>query len=214
VSQTPNDQTVGNASTVEEPRQTAPACRGYCPGLRSGTPVLCEGACSNLAGWLLEAGWAMGRDRRGRSRLHPLLLVLAALVTLVGCRNALSAPADPAATGAKPYTLAVQPPASGKVNVPLVASIRVLPKGEYKINLEFPIKLKVSGSTAATPPQLELTAKQAARLTKAELLLKPTFKVSAPGSHAFTGTLRFSVCTEKQCEIKSETVKWTVSVSK
>lgn len=46
-------------------------------------------------------------------------------------------------------------------------------------------------------------------LTKAELLLKPAFTVAGPGRHAFKGTLRFSVCTDAQCEIKTENVAWT-----
>jgi hypothetical protein len=208
VADTSNDQIGADAGT--RPRQVAPACRGYCPGLRTGAPVLCEGSCSNLTGWLLEAGWVTVARDRSRARLNALLVTLAMplLLGLVGCDTASSAAGD-----VKPYALTVKGPASGKLNAPLVATIRVLPKGGYKMNLEFPTKLKVAGPASATPPQLELTAKQAAKLTKAELLLKPTFKVNAPGVHAFAGTLRFSVCTEKLCELKSEAVKWTVSVT-
>jgi len=71
----------------------------------------------------------------------------------------------------------------------------------------------VSAPATASPRELLLTKKQAAKLTKAELLLKPEFTLAGPGRHAFKGTLRFSVCTEAQCEIKTEEVAWT-AVSK
>jgi hypothetical protein len=188
-------------------RTLHPPCRGTCPIARTGSPILCEGACSNLAAWLLEGAPEARRVRsRWRLRALPAVLFLLGVAVLVGCQQ------QTASAEAKPYAIAVKGPAAGKVGAALAATIQVTPKGEYKMNLEFPTKLKVSGPAAASPQQLELTAKQATKLTKAELLLKPTFKVSAAGSHTFKGTLRFSVCTEKQCEIKTEPVSWTVAV--
>jgi hypothetical protein len=191
------------------PRVLHPRCRGTCPIARTGSPVLCEGACSNLAAWLLE-GAPEARRTRSRWRLRSLpagLLLLGVAATLLGCAQ------QTASAEAKPYALTVKGPSAGKVGAALAATIQVTPKGEYKMNLEFPTKLRVSGPAAASPQQLELTAKQATKLTKAELLLRPAFKVSAAGSHTFKGTLRFSVCTEKQCEIKTEPVSWTVAVN-
>jgi hypothetical protein len=100
----------------------------------------------------------------------------------------------------------------GKVGQELSAEVKVVPTGEYKINLEYPHKLKVSGPAAAAPREAALAAKDA-KISKAALRFKPTFKLSSAGDHAFTGKLRFSVCTEKQCEIKAEKVKWVFKVT-
>ena len=100
----------------------------------------------------------------------------------------------------------------GKVGQELAAEVKVLPVGEYKINLEYPHKLKVSGPAAATPKEAALAAKDA-KVSKAALLFKPAFKLSSAGEHAFKGKLRFSVCTEKQCEIKAEKVQWVFKVT-
>jgi hypothetical protein len=125
---------------------------------------------------------------------------------LVGCeRNTVAAAGRSTAS----YALSVTDPAPVKAGSRATARVRVVPRGAYKINLEFPLKLKVSGPAAASPRELLLTKKQAAKLSKAELLLKPAFKLTGPGRHVFKGTLRFSVCTDAQCEIKTEKVAWT-----
>lgn len=145
---------------------------------------------------------------RDRDLLLPSILVVA--LALAACDSA-RADGD-TARGTASYTLTVKDPTPVKAGNPAAATVQVVPKGPYKINLEFPLKLKVSGPASATPRELQLTGKQAAKLTKAELVLRPSFKVGAAGSHPFKGTLRFSVCTDAQCEIKSEAVSWTAVV--
>jgi hypothetical protein len=120
--------------------------------------------------------------------------------------------AKPSGKPAAPaFKLMVAAPA-GKVGQELSAEVKVVPRGEYKINLEYPHKLKVSGPAAASPKETALAAKDA-KISKAELSFKPTFKLTSAGEHTFTGKLRFSVCTEKQCEIKAEKVKWVFKVT-
>jgi hypothetical protein len=106
------------------------------------------------------------------------------------------------------YAITVKAPSPVKKGEAATAVIQVMPRGPYKINLEFPLRLKVGGPASASPRELQLTAKQAAKMTKSELVLKPSFKLTAGGEHAFSGTLRFSVCTDAQCEIKTEPVSW------
>jgi hypothetical protein len=123
--------------------------------------------------------------------------------------KAATSPGNKAA--GEPYDVTVTP-AEGKVEEPVAATVKVVPKGEYKVNLEYPHKLKVAGPEAATPREITLTKKQA-KLSKAELRFQPSFKLSSAGSHSFKGTLRFSVCTEKQCEIKAEKIQWITKIA-
>lgn len=144
---------------------------------------------------------------------HLTLVLLLSGVGLAACNkgDGQKAGADKTFTG-KPYALAVESPPSGKIGMQLAASVRVVPRGPYKINLEYPHKLVWTGPQSAMPKAATMSSKQAAKLKKSELLFKPAFKVGSTGDHPFTGTLRFSVCTEKQCEIKSEKVRWVANV--
>ena len=110
------------------------------------------------------------------------------------------------------FALSVKAPEEGKVGQELVASVQVVPKGPYKVNMEYPTKLEVKGPATAEPTQESLAKKQAVRHTTSEILFKPAFKLKEAGDYAFEGELRFSVCTKKQCEIKREKVKWVAKV--
>jgi len=112
----------------------------------------------------------------------------------------------------EPFSLSIQPPAAGPVGGAFQAEVKVVPRGGYKVNLEYPTRLQVKGPAGVSPGEATLGAKQAATLTAAEILFRPAFKIDAPGDHAFEGSLRFSVCTDKQCEIKNEKVKWVARV--
>lgn len=147
--------------------------------------------------------------RRSLPALPPLLLALALAGLGLGACNAKrggnQAPGPP-------FALTVEAPAEGRAGTELAATVRVVPRGRYKINLEYPTKLKVQGPAAATPRETTLTAKQAAKLDASVILFKPAFRLGAAGDHAFSGTIRFSVCTDEQCEIKNEKVAWTAKV--
>ena len=113
----------------------------------------------------------------------------------------------------QPYTLTVTPPAPGKVGTPLVAAVKVTPAEGYKVNLEYPTKLEITSPKGGNPDKVVLKAKQAAELTEKVLLLKPSFKMPRTGDHIFKGKLKFSVCTEKLCEIKKKKVQWVAKVT-
>lgn len=157
---------------------------------------------------------------QGGSWLFALIAAgVMASVAAAGCnktgpdaKGLQAAPAGSEKATGTPFELRVSPPEEGKRGGPLVATVAVRPKGEYKINLEYPHKLTVVGPKAAAPNELTLTAKQA-KLSKAELRFQPSFTVSSAGTHRFDGTVRFSVCTAKQCEIKAEKIHWVSKVA-
>ncbi len=201
-------------------------CRGFCPTRsNASSPIACEGACSHLVSWALylpQYRRAARPHLRGWGAPLDLLLVLVFLLSSgVGCSSKASS-APPAgqeiasaneSRGRTPYAITIKAPDPATVGDPVVATIQVVPRGPYKINLEFPFKLQVTGGTSVSPQALEMTAKEAATLTTSELLLRPTFKVAVAGAHRFKGRLRFSVCTDKLCEIKTEAVSWIAVVT-
>lgn len=114
--------------------------------------------------------------------------------------------------GGKAYALSIQPPSTGKVGQSVTASVSLKPLGEYKINMEYPLRLTVNGPEAATPRRVVLRAKQAKKMTKAGVLLLPQTKLAKAGEHAFEAEFRFSVCTEKHCELKTEKLAWKAKI--
>ena len=140
------------------------------------------------------------------------VLLLAALALLCGCNKKKAALTGETREGDN-YTLTVTPPAEGKVGQKAGAVVQVLPGNGFKINLEYPTKLTVSGPTGATPQKLELSAKQATALLEHELKFRPAFTVTSAGTFRFAGKLKFSVCTKKLCHFHDLPVAWESKVA-
>ncbi len=150
---------------------------------------------SNLFGVMARKGALMGG-------------ALACLALVACAERGDSSQGSASSAAKKSYILKIdKPPKVSKGEVSR-AEVSVIPQGEYKMNLEFPMKFSVTGPTGVEPQSLVMKAKDAAVLTAARLVLRPEIKLAAAGQHTFQGTLRFSVCTKKQCEMKTEQVKW------
>ena len=111
----------------------------------------------------------------------------------------------------KPYAVSGLAP-SGASGQPIAATIKLVPRAPYKVNLEYPTKLTVEGPAAAAPAKQVLKAKDATRLSKAEAVFKPTVKIQSSGKHSFSATFKFSVCTKELCELKTEKLSWVAAV--
>ena len=152
---------------------------------------------------------------------------LGLLVALSACRDqpptpakdpsqarAVAAPATaPAAPpgDAKLYQLRVTPPAVVASGEPSTATISVTPRAPYKINLEYPIKLFLRAPPPITPATRTLGPTDAATFSAEALLLRPSLTLPTAGTFAIEGELRFSVCTESQCELLREPLRWRAS---
>lgn len=121
--------------------------------------------------------------------------------------------AEPASAQPGPaYVLTVDPPKPGPAAQPARAQVRVVPKGVYKINLEYPAKLQINGPASASPQAFSLTNKDATQHSEAMLEFSPQVTFSEPGQYEFRGELKFSVCTAVQCEMKTEKVAWKAEI--
>ena len=148
--------------------------------------------------------------------MQRLLCVVVTLgFALAGCNEARArADADPQgekATGA--YKLTVVPPSAGKVGQSLAATVKLQPKAPYKVNMEYPIKLTVNGTAGASPDKKVLRAKDAKKLDKKVAHFAPGTKCAKAGEHKISATFKLSVCTDKQCELKTEKISWVVKAN-
>ena len=146
--------------------------------------------------------------RRFGPELVGKLLTSAALLLVLAVAGGCKSKGGGSTTEGENHTVSTTPPGVVKAGQEAVALVQVVPKNGYKINKEYPTRLTVSGPAASSPAKLELRAKQAARLTEAELSFRPASKLTAAGRHPFTGTIKFSVCTDEICTFHEESVKW------
>jgi len=89
--------------------------------------------------------------------------------------------------------------------------IEVTPLLGYKMNKEFPSKLKMSETDGVTVPKSEYT-KADAEITEQILRFKVAFTVAKTGKVNLNGSADFSVCNEKACKlIRDEKLAWEVA---
>lgn len=108
----------------------------------------------------------------------------------------------------KSYALVVKAAKPVKAGEEATTTVTLTPLGEYKINMEYPLRLTVEGSADSTPKKLVLGAKQAQKMTEKGVVLLPKAKLGKAGDHTFKAEFRFSVCTKKHCELMREQLSW------
>ena len=168
----------------------------------------------------------------------PVLFCLVACVLLMACgqksaettaipeksaveapKTKAKAPAPTAVAQPKPkpeaaaatYTIRVVPGAA-KAGVEVTSLIEISPLPGYKMNKDFPSRLKVAPHEGVTLTKPVL-GKADADLSEAMLRFKVPFVVSAAGSADMSGTADFSVCNESSCKLyRGEQISWKVAV--
>lgn len=148
-------------------------------------------------------------------RRTSLVLIAVFAVGLPSCKQdapPTNAAAGQATASGAPFEVTVTPPAPATVGAAVAATVRLVPKNGYKVNLEYPTKLTVQAPAAGAPQSQELAKKEATKLTAAEAVFTPKTTFSAAGEHRVAATFKFSVCTDKVCEMKSEKLSWTAAI--
>jgi hypothetical protein len=110
------------------------------------------------------------------------------------------------------YTVALAAPDKVAKGADGVVTIDITPKKGWHLNHEFPTKLSVVAPAGATVAKAEQAKADATTWTDEKGQFRVTFKATAAGAAAFTGKLKFAVCTDATCDPKREELAWTVAV--
>ena len=123
---------------------------------------------------------------------------------------------DPVASnqvmGDKSYTLTVEVPDSVSKGAEGKVRVKVVPKKGWKMNKEFPTKLKVEAPDGVTVKSQKQSVKDAERFDDAGATFAVDFKADASGKKAFTADFKFAVCTEATCDPKRQKLAWVIDV--
>lgn len=120
-------------------------------------------------------------------------------------------PAKAAQAGANDsnFTLTVKPESS-KVNTASSAVIEVLPQTGYKMNLDFPARLKITEPGVIQVDKAELSQEDA-QLTEEGLRFTVHYTAPTAGEAHISGLADFSVCNDNACKlVRGEEVQWKV----
>jgi hypothetical protein len=127
-----------------------------------------------------------------------LLLVLASLLAaLAGCARGEG----------QNHALAVEAPATARVGQAARTVVRLTPRGEWHVNIAYPFQLTVRPPQGVDLPQPRMTAADG-RVSEKEARFEVPFTPTAAGPKAFEGVLKFSVCTDRNCDIQEARVTW------
>ncbi len=122
----------------------------------------------------------------------------------------LAAAALPALAGGD-YELSIVKPAA-KANERAVVKIAVAPKGGFHVNTDYPTSLKIAAPAGVKVEKEAQTKGDAKKFEKQALEFEVAFVAGEVGKKAFTGELRFAVCTETMCNPSKEKVAFDVEV--
>lgn len=111
----------------------------------------------------------------------------------------------------KEYTLQIDPE-EAKVGQESKVSIRVIPQGEWHMNLEYPTKLEVTAPAGTTVAKPQLAKADAIKLDEQSCEFAVTFTPQEAGDKTFTGEFKFAVCQEEACVPKTEKLEFNVAV--
>lgn len=133
-----------------------------------------------------------------------------------GASRISAAPIKPLQAGAKKadnsYNIKLDAPKKAAQGSETVVRVTVTPNEGWKMNEEFPTRLKV------TPPEGVSVAKDSQVLADAEkfadkeLTFAIKFTPSSAGEKSFAADFRFAVCTDATCDPKREKLAWVVAV--
>lgn len=147
------------------------------------------------------------------------------LPALPGAGKAAVEPAKPAGAsdptpepaektlGDSSYTLTVDAPAALAKGGSGTVRVKVLPKKGWKMNKEFPTKLKVAAPEGVTVSKAKQTVKDAERFEDKGATFAVQFTADSAGKKSFTADFKFAVCTDATCDPKRQKLAWVVDVN-
>ncbi|GEM_PF-5968892 len=103
------------------------------------------------------------------------------------------------------FTLVVEAPKSVKKGKKAVAKVKMIPKGEWHMNLVFPTSLSLTGTENAEMASAKLKAKDATLMDEQKgLEFDVEFTAPKAGSGKIDAKLKFAICIESACSPVTE----------
>ena len=93
-----------------------------------------------------------------------------------------------------------------------VVTIHLLPKTGWKINQEFPTKLKVKAPEGVAVEKDTLAVGDAGTFSEKTAVFDLKFSGSSAGSKEFSAEFRFAVCTDATCDPKKADLAWKLDI--
>jgi hypothetical protein len=77
--------------------------------------------------------------------------------------------------------------------------LQIEPRGEFHINMEYPVEIAVTGTDGTTFPKANLLKPDAAEFGEKKARFEVPFTALAAGDHKVNCNVKFAVCTEENC---------------
>ena len=110
------------------------------------------------------------------------------------------------------YTVSLASPAKVVKGAQTTMTIEVKPKTGWHLNQDYPTRLTVKPPAGVTVSKDKQGKGDAVAFAEDHGAWKVSFTAAAPGDDAFTGMLKFAVCTPTSCDPKKQDLGWTVKV--
>jgi hypothetical protein len=110
------------------------------------------------------------------------------------------------------YTLKLATPAKVATGAKGSATLEIVPKKGWHLNDEFPYKLTVTPPAGTKVAKPEQGKKDTVAFSRESMKWAIDFEASSAGDKAFTGKVKFAVCTETSCDPKKEELAFNVKV--
>lgn len=191
------------------------------PAWRRGIVALCGGAA--LA--LVTAGCTKDAESKSltgetaqaaKAAVAPAAIPAPSLpspgATPAAAPEGAEAQANPAAADDSSYRIDVEAPATVASGAEGTVRVKVTPSSGWKMNHEYPTKLKVKAPDGVAVTKAELSKGDAERFDDAGATFAVQFKPGAAGEKSFQAKLKFAVCTDATCVPKSRELAWVVKV--
>jgi hypothetical protein len=119
----------------------------------------------------------------------------------------------PAAGGGEEgqYTLQIEP-SDAVAGEPGQIRIRVVPRGEWHMNLGYPTKLAITAPAGVEVAKPDLAKDDAIKLDEDSCEFEVGFVAAEAGDKTFTGEFKFAICQDEACVPKTEKLEFHVAV--
>ena len=110
------------------------------------------------------------------------------------------------------YTVKLASPAKVSTGAKGSATLEITPKKGWHLNDEFPYKLTVTAPAGAKVTKPEQGKQDTVSFSHEKMKWAIDFEASSAGDKAFTGKVKFAVCTDTSCDPKKEELAFNVKV--